>query len=83
MLRYFTPVIFLLAAGYVYWYNTTHGQSVLLFPGIDVVFPKTAGDPRAQGLITAYLFGGLGVVFLINAIRRHVRDARIDRELAE
>jgi hypothetical protein len=80
MLRYLSAVIFLAGAAYVAWYNGTHHQSVLLFPGLDTVMPSLAGDRQGQGRATVYLFGGIGVLLFLNAIRRHIRDARADAD---
>jgi len=76
MLRYLSAVIFLVGAAYVAWYNGTHHQSVLLFPGLDSLMPSLAGDRPGQGRVTVYLFGGIGILLFLNAVRRHVRDAR-------
>jgi hypothetical protein len=80
MLRYLSAVIFLAGAAYVAWYNGTHHQSVLLFPGLDAVFPSLSGDRPAQGRATVHLFGGIGILLFLNAIRRHVRDARAEAD---
>jgi hypothetical protein len=78
MLRYLSAVIFLAGAAYVAWYNGTHAQSVLLFPGLDSLMPSLQGDRPGQGRVTVYLFGGIGILLFLNAVRRHIRDARAD-----
>ncbi len=80
MLRYLSAVIFLAGAAYVAWYNGTHHQAVLLFPGLDALFPSLVGDRPGQGRATAWLFGGIGVLLFLNAVRRHIRDARADTD---
>ena len=36
-MRWFTPVVFALTAGYVAWYNSTHAYDRLIFPFLDRV----------------------------------------------
>jgi hypothetical protein len=76
--RWFTPVLFVAAAGFVSWYNGGHQDSQLLFPGTHLV-PGYEGDIFAQGRLTWQLFLGVGGVTgalaLVNQIRAWRRKA--------
>jgi hypothetical protein len=76
MIRYLSAIIFFAGGAYVAWYNGAHREGVLLFPGIDLVIPSLARDPHKQGQATVYLFFGIGALLFLNALRRHIRDAR-------
>lgn len=76
--RYFSPVLFLAAAVWVYWHNHTHADRVVFFPFLDVLRPSMAGDMRAQGEATVWILGGLGTLFLLLAIRRHLAEREED-----
>lgn len=74
--RYFNAILFLAAGAGVLYYNRTQPGSVLMFPGLDLVIPSLKGDPRGQGDLTGVLFMGLGAIFLLQAVARHLRDRR-------
>jgi hypothetical protein len=74
--RYVNAVVFLAAGAGVLYYNRTHADSVLLFPGLDLLVPTLAGNPQGQGQLTGALFLGLGALFLLQAVARHLRDRR-------
>ena len=73
-MRFFTPFFLFAVAGYVWYHNSTSTGSILLFPFIEYIIPSTKGDPATQGAYSAYLFGGLGVLFSLRALRSLVRE---------
>lgn len=72
--RYFSPILFLAAGIYVFWYNGTDGTSILTLPFIDRVYPAAKGNLILQGRITATLFTAIGALTLIRAIHRSVSE---------
>jgi 4-amino-4-deoxy-L-arabinose transferase-like glycosyltransferase len=73
--RYLTPIIFFAAAGGASWYNSTHRDSQLLFPGSWLV-PGYENDTFAQGTLTPWVLAGIGALTLLYAVVVHVRDLR-------
>lgn len=67
MSRFLAPLLFLAAAGYVWWFNQNHTDRILLLPFIPLVKPSLEGDLRAQGELTAELLAGVGLVLLVIA----------------
>ena len=82
-MRFITPVFMFAAAAYVWWYNANHTGSVVMLPGMDVIAPSTKGDPAAQGEMSAWVFAGLGGLFLVRAIWGTVRENRLRREMTD
>ncbi len=77
--RYFSPILFLAAGIFVFWYNGASGTQVLTLPFIDSVYPAAKGDLILQGRITATLFTVIGVLTLLLAIYRSVSEPRDQR----
>ena len=76
MTRFFAPLLFLAAAGYVYWFNLNHADRVLLLPFLPALKPSLEGDFKAQGELTAELLAGVGLLLLVIAAipRRRRRE---------
>jgi len=49
MSRFLAPLLFLAAAGYVWWFNQNHTDRVLLLPLLPALKPSLEGDFKAQG----------------------------------
>ncbi|MFT4978733.1 MAG: hypothetical protein ACI8S6_004643 [Myxococcota bacterium] len=66
-MRFLTPILFFAAAGYVYWYNGSQGEAVLMFPPfiIEVLYPDAAGDPHAMGEASVVLLVAMGLLTLL------------------
>ncbi len=80
-MRYFTPLLFLAAGGFVGWYNNANAESVVLLPFLENIFPSLEGDLPAQGRVTMLIFMALGLVLLLwNGFQhmRQLRDGRAD-----
>lgn len=67
MTRFLAPLLFLGAAGYVWWFNQNHTDRILLLPFIPIVKPSLEGDLHAQGEITAQFLAAVGLLLLVIA----------------
>lgn len=78
-MRFLTPILFFAAALYVDWHNNNQANSILMFPFIDTIYPKSQGDPRAMGEASEKLLLVLGGLFMVRSVfatyryRRHLR----------
>lgn len=76
VMRFITPVLFLAAAGYVYWYNQNHLDRLVLAFVFDLLVPSSKGDLVAQGRYTVMTLAGVGVLYLIRDIIWYLRENR-------
>ena len=67
MSRFLAPLLFLGAAGYVYWFNLNHTDRVLILPMLPMLKPSLEGDFKAQGELTAQVLAGVGLLLLVIA----------------
>ena len=79
-MRFLTPILFWLAAGYVSWHNVTHLDRVLMFPFISTIVPSTDSDPAAMGVASVGLLVALGAVFFLRDLVRLSRDKSASHE---
>ena len=66
-MRYLFPVLCFALAGFVWYYNSTHTDSYLLFPFLDAV-PPLRGDLDAQSTWSSILFASIGAIALIGTV---------------
>jgi hypothetical protein len=65
MLRYLVPLLLFGAAGYVWYYNSTHvGESMMLLPFLDLV-PAFEGDFPKQAEWSWRILAGIGGILLL------------------
>ena len=69
-MRFFTPVVLLLAAAFVVIYNRRSPDEVLALSFMGRLFPSIASDPRALGDASAGLLALVGGVTLLRAAMR-------------
>lgn len=82
-MRFVTPAFMFATAAFVWWYNANHTGRVVMLPFIEVLVPSTEGDPARQGEVSAWIFAGLGVVFLLRAIWATVRSNQLREEMMD
>lgn len=68
--RYLSPLLFLSAGAYVWWFNANHADRALLFPFLPSLLPSLEGDLSAQGRVTAAFLLAIGGVLLLSALLR-------------
>lgn len=76
MTRYFLPAAFLAATAWVSWTNGQPGDTKVVVPFVDVIFPEAAGSPALLGERSVWLMGGATAVLLLLAGVDHVRALR-------
>lgn len=69
-MRFFTPVVLLLAAAYVLVHNQRSPDEVLALSFMGRVVPSIADDPRALGQASAGLLAAVGGLLLVRAALR-------------
>jgi hypothetical protein len=79
MTRYLVPLLFLIAAGVVWQWNSSHTTSQLMFPGVWLL-PGLEDDIVAQGSATWKLLIGCSVLLFGSRIFGHVRERRADAD---
>ncbi len=70
MSRFLSPILFLGAGAYVWWFNSQHTDRLLAFPFITALFPSLEGDLSGQGKASAAMMLGIGGLLLILALLR-------------
>jgi hypothetical protein len=68
-MRGIAPMMFLLGAGAVLGFNTTHANQAIVFPGLERFFPQYAGNLQAQGQLTVYLLAGMALLLALLEFR--------------
>ncbi|MSQ00856.1 MAG: hypothetical protein EXR71_03060 [Myxococcales bacterium] len=68
-MRFFTPVVFLVAAAGVWWFNNANDLSKLYFP-FELVSAPLTGDYQTQGTYTVVTFVVLAVITGARALAR-------------
>ncbi len=76
-MRYLVPVLFLVGAAFVYYYNETHDSEWLLFPFLDAV-PSLRGNRDAQADWSWRIFAGIGAIILISTVVQDLRGRKSD-----
>jgi hypothetical protein len=77
MLKTAVPLILFVTAGAVWYYNSSHTDSALVIPLLDLI-PSLRGDIHAQAAWSWRIVAGLGgIVLLINLVTggRRKQDA--------
>ena len=77
-MRFFTPALLFVAAGFLHVYNPTDQGGVLLFPFISTLVPSTAGDPLAQAEASKWLLVSLGGLALLFSLWRMRKEGQED-----
>jgi hypothetical protein len=67
-MRFYSPILFLVAAGGVYAYNSQQVNQALVLPFMDWIDASSVGNPARQGQLTVQVL--LGVALALG-----VRDA--------
>jgi len=70
--RFFTPILLLGAAAYVWWNNQQDGEIIALF-FLGDIFPTIAHNPRELGKLTVGILGAVGGLTLFNSMMRWQR----------
>lgn len=64
MLKYTVPVLLFAAAGFVWYYNQNHTDSVMLLPFLDAL-PNLRGNLAEQAAWSWRLIAGVGLLVLV------------------
>lgn len=61
-MRFFSPLLFLAAAGGVYAYNSQQLNQALVLPFMDLIDASSVGNPARQGQLTVQVLIGVALV---------------------